>query len=64
MGFKRNTIRFLSSGMRKIRRITRNRISQKILITSYRMYSVSRIIRNPFVILEHINIYNALRLLT
>ena len=48
---------------RKSKRLFKNRKTQKILHTTYQIYSVIRVVRNPFILLEYINVYNGLRLI-
>ena len=60
MGFKRM---FRSLG-RKVRRVITNRTAQRVVYSSYQIYEIARIIRNPFVLLQHLNLYNGLILLS
>lgn len=60
---KRDLIRFAKSGYRKAKRFINNRRVQQTLFVTYKTYSVIRIIRNPFILLEYINVFNGLRML-
>jgi len=60
---KRDLIRFAKSGYRKAKRFINNRRVQQTFGISYRTYAIIRVIRNPFVLLEYINVYNGLRML-
>lgn len=63
MGYKRDFINALYMAKRKISRGLRNKRTQNVLFRTYQIYNVARIVRNPFVILEYVNVYNVLRLL-
>lgn len=55
--------RVLKSTGRKIGRVLKNRVVQNGLYASYHIYYASRIIRNPFVLLDQVNLFNMARLL-
>lgn len=55
--------RIVKSSGRKMRRVLKNRVVQNGLYASYHVYYASRVIRNPFVLLEHVNLFNVARLL-
>ena len=63
MGLKRDLINAVYMGKRRLMSSLRNRQTRKVLYVSYHLYNVSRVVRNPFVLLEYINVYNVLRLL-
>tara|TARA_R110000822_G_scaffold64666_1_gene158565 strand:+ start:508 stop:699 length:192 start_codon:yes stop_codon:yes gene_type:complete len=63
MGLKRDLINAVYMGKRRLMRSLRNRRTQKVMYVSYQLYSVARVVRNPFVLLEYVNVYNVLRLL-
>ena len=64
MGFKRKAGRMFRSLGRKVRRVITNRTTQRVVYSSYQIYEIARIIRNPFVLLQHLNLYNGLILLS
>ena len=55
--------RVLKSSARKIQRVLKNRVVQNGLFASYHVYCVTRVIRNPFILLEQVNLFNMARLL-
>ena len=63
MGLKRDLINAVYMGKRRLMRSLRNRRTRKVMYVSYQLYNISRVIRNPFVLLEYVNVYNVLRLL-
>ena len=48
---------------RKSKRFFKNRKTQKIIHKSYQLYNIVRVVRNPFILLEYINVYNGLILI-
>lgn len=63
MGLKRDLINAVYMGKRRLMSSLRNRRTRKVMYVSYQLYNISRVIRNPFVLLEYVNVYNVLRLL-
>lgn len=55
--------RVVKSSGRKIGRVLKNKVVQNTLFASYHIYYASRVVRNPFVLLEHVNLFNVARLL-
>ena len=55
--------RIVKSTGRKIHRVLKNRVVQNGLYASYHIYYASRVIRNPFVLLDQVNLFNVARLL-
>ena len=56
-------MRVVKSSGRKIGRVLKNRVVQNGLYASYHIYYASRVIRNPFVLLDQVNLFNVARLL-
>ena len=48
---------------RKSKRFLKNRTTRKIIHRGYQLYNIVRVVRNPFVLLEYVNVYNVLRLI-
>ena len=48
---------------RKVSELIRKPIVFKIAQVSYHAYNVTRIVRNPFVILEYVSVFNVLKLI-
>lgn len=46
-----------------IKHIAKKRVTRRIVRTTYHLYNISRVFRNPFVMLEYINCYNVLLLM-
>lgn len=63
MGLKRDLINAVYMAKRRLSSSLRNRRTRKVMYVSYQLYNISRIVRNPFVLLEYVNVYNVLRLL-
>jgi len=64
MGIKRNAGRMFRSLGRKVARVITNRTTQRVVFSSYQVYQIARIVRNPFLLLQHFNLYNGLILLS
>ena len=60
---KYDFIRFTKSAIRKTKRFLKSKTSQNILYGTYQTYNIIRIVRNPFILLEYVNVYNGLRLI-
>mgnify|MGYP003630639167 FL=1 len=60
---KYDFIRFTKSAIRKTQRFLKSKTSQNILYGTYQTYNIIRIVRNPFILLEYVNVYNGLRLI-
>jgi len=58
-----NAKRFATSLFRKSKRFIKNKKVQNTLYTSYHIYNTMRYIRNPFLLLEYVNLFNVARLL-
>lgn len=58
-----NAKRIIKSMFRKTQRFFKNRQVQQTLYTSYHIYNTMRYIRNPFLMLEHLNAMNIVRLI-
>ena len=63
MNGKNLFMRVVKSSGRKIGRVLKNRVVQNGLYASYHVYCVTRVIRNPFILLEQVNLFNVARLL-
>ena len=46
-----------------VKHIAKKKITRRLAATTYHLYNISRVFRNPFVILEYINCYNVLLLM-
>ena len=60
---KYDFIRFTKSAIRKTQRFLKSKTSHNILYGTYQTYNIIRIVRNPFILLEYVNVYNGLRLI-
>ncbi len=58
-----NAKRFAKSLFRKSKRFLKNKKVQNALYTSYHIYNTMRYVRNPFLLLEYVNLFNVARLL-
>ena len=63
MGIRRKMVNMFFRSKRNINNFVRKKTTQKIFYASYQVYQVSRIIRNPFILLEYVNVFNALKLI-
>ena len=63
MGFKRTMVNMFFRAKHKIGHIARNKKVRKVIHYTYQGYQISRIIRNPFIILDYISVYQGLKLL-
>ena len=48
---------------RFISKVVNNKKVRIVAHRSYQVYSIARVVRNPFVLLEYINIFNGLKLI-
>lgn len=60
---RRDIINLTHVGFRKVKRFFKKTPVKRSMYLSYHVYKVVRIIRNPFIILEYVNVYNGLLLL-
>lgn len=58
-----NAKRFINSAFRKSKRLLKNKKVQTTLYASYHIYNTMRYVRNPFLLLEYVNLFNVARLL-
>tara|TARA_R110000824_G_scaffold397392_1_gene600260 strand:+ start:39 stop:245 length:207 start_codon:yes stop_codon:yes gene_type:complete len=63
MGYKRAMVNMFFRAKRNIGYAVRNKKVRKVVHYTYQGYQVSRIIRNPFIILDYISVYQGLKLL-
>tara|TARA_R110002050_G_scaffold128799_1_gene250206 strand:- start:7112 stop:7303 length:192 start_codon:yes stop_codon:yes gene_type:complete len=63
MGFKRKMVNMFFRSKRAVRSFVRNKTTKRVVSGVYNVYQVVRVVRNPFVLLEYVNVYNVLRLL-
>tara|TARA_R110002020_G_scaffold445201_1_gene657061 strand:- start:409 stop:615 length:207 start_codon:yes stop_codon:yes gene_type:complete len=63
MGYKRAMVNAFFRAKRHLRYAATNKKVRKVVYRSYQVYQVSRIIRNPFIILDYISVYRGLLLL-
>ena len=63
MGFKRTMVNAFFRAKRHLRYAATNKKVRKVIHYTYQGYQISRIIRNPFIILDYISVYQGLKLL-
>ena len=63
MGFKRTMVNAFFRAKRHLGYAVRNKKVRKVAYRTYQAYQVSRIIRNPFIILDYISVYRGLLLI-
>ena len=63
MGFKRKMVNMFFRSKRGLKNFVRNKTTKRVVSGAYNVYQVVRVVRNPFILLEYVNVYNVLRLL-
>lgn len=63
MGFKRAMVNGFFRAKRHLGYAVRNKKVRNVVHRTYQAYQVSRIIRNPFIILDYISVYRGLLLI-
>tara|TARA_R110002110_G_scaffold7856_4_gene39612 strand:- start:596 stop:793 length:198 start_codon:yes stop_codon:yes gene_type:complete len=59
----RKVVKLFFKSKKFITKIIRNKKVKNIAYKSYQVYSVLRVVRNPFLLLEYVNVFNGLKLI-
>jgi hypothetical protein len=59
----RTIVKLFFKSKKFITKIISNKKVKKVAYTSYQVYSVLRVVRNPFLLLEYVNVFNGLKMI-
>ena len=59
----RKVVKLFFKSKKLISKIISNKKVKNIAYKSYQVYSVLRVVRNPFLLLEYVNVFNGLKLI-
>ena len=59
----RKVVKLFFKSKKFITKIISNKKVKNIAYKSYQVYSVLRVVRNPFLLLEYVNVFNGLKLI-
>lgn len=63
MGIGRKMVNMFFRSKHHINTFIRKKTTRKVIYASYQVYQITRIVRNPFLLLEYANVFNVLKLI-